>query len=97
MPAAPSSLVLLAISDLLPDIFDRALCLLSVNREFHAFLAGSRAVLRCGGVTQRQLAGAAYLAALVRYYAQGDQTARPMLSGKEPPVAWLPYLHRSVF
>lgn len=31
----------------------------------------------------QQLAGAAYLAALVRYYAQGDQTARPYLSGEK--------------
>ena len=32
----------------------------------------------------QQLVGAAYLAALVRYHAQGDQTARPYLSGEKP-------------
>ena len=31
----------------------------------------------------QQLAGAAYLAALMRYYAQGDETARPYLSGEK--------------
>ncbi len=32
----------------------------------------------------QQLAGAAYLAALVCYHAHGDQTARPYLSGEKP-------------